>query len=347
MSRGRVAAGLRRRLPGLALCAIALAPAAAGDAPKHRAPEVRLEPIGTFERHVMLDPGAWSPTGHRLALLEAPAGQPPSRVALLDPAQPGAAPVELYDARQWVRSCGWSPDGTWLLVLFGSPSPDDKRWLVGVPADGTAPETLLVAGDIWPAAWGPDGAIHCRFGGRWRSLAAPARWRPADGFVPRRVRSAAPAAGTGLRMMDGAPGAKGDPLLLGTYFTSTGEVRLLDALPDGSRALVMVAGKMRGAVRVVDATGRALLDLRRSGLRFQPTAISADGGLIAGFGGEGGGESGWSRTWLEAAAADGRWSTRVTGGENGQSPQMSREGSYVAFLAPRGTTVARLVVEPR
>lgn len=136
-------------------------------------------------------------------------------------------------------------------------------------------------------------------------------------------------------------------MLVGTYFTSTGEVRVLDALPDGSRALVSVSGKMRGARRLVDGRGRSLLDLGRAGIRFQPTAISGDGGLIAGFAGESDGEGGWTRTWLEAADAGGRWSALVTGGEDGQAPQMSREGTYVAFSAAKGTTIGRLVVEPR
>jgi hypothetical protein len=55
------------------------------------------------------------------------------------------------------------------------------------------------------------------------------------------------------------------------------------------------------AMRLVDHEGRTLLDLRRAGVRFEPTAISGGGGL----------------------------------------------GSYIAFRAAKGTTVGRLVVEPR
>lgn len=187
----------------------AVAPAVVVGAPRSAPPGVRVEPVATFDRHMLLEPGAWSPVGTRLVLLEALAGEGPSRVAVFDATQPAVPPRDIYDARQWIRSCGWSPDGAWALVLFGSPSLENRRWLVAVPTDGSSPETLLVAGDIWPAAWGADGSIHYRVQGRWRALAPPARWKPAATFVPRRVPSAEAGAGSDLKLRDHSSGSRG------------------------------------------------------------------------------------------------------------------------------------------
>jgi hypothetical protein len=317
-------------------------------AAREAAPRVRIDSLASVDTYLLLERGAWSPTGARLALLEAFTGHSPTGLAVFDAARPGSAPRTLYHAGQWIRSYGWSPDGTWLLVLFGNASPENRNWLVALPADGAAPETLIAGSPVWPAAWGPDGRIHVRRDGRWRAMDPPARWKAAAAFTPRRVRAADPGAGTRLRIRDHASGSRSAPMLLGAYFASTGDVRVLDALPDGSRALVSVQDRMGGGGRVVDAGGRSLLDLRRAGIGFEPSALSSDGALIAGSsGGGGGGDQGWARTWLEVADGAGRWTAPVEGGDGGEAPQLSREGAFIAYRSGRGTRVGRLVVEPR
>ncbi len=337
---GRRGAGGR---PVAALLACGLLAAAPAWTARETAPRLALESVVALDGHLLLEPGAWSPGGLRLALLETSPGRTPTRVAVFDAARPGDPPRVVHDGRHWVRGLGWSPDGSWLLVLAGNPSPEGLRWLIAVPADGAPAETLLAVADLWPALWGPDGDVHARVGGRWRVLAPPARWKAAASFTPRPLRTAT--AGSALRVRERGPGGGGDPLVPGTYFASAGEVRTIDALPDGSRALVAVPGAMGAGLRLVDARGRTLLDLRRAGIRFMPGALSADGARILGHAGRGGGgEEGWAETWLEGAGVDGGPGVRIAGGEGGSDPQCSREGDWVAWRTARGTRVGRLVV---
>ncbi|MGH7730872.1 MAG: hypothetical protein ACRENJ_06425, partial [Candidatus Eiseniibacteriota bacterium] len=73
-----------------------------------------------------------------------------------------------------------------------------------------------------------------------------------------------------------------------------------------------------------------------------------DTGMIVGFCGEGeGGESGWTRTWLKAVDGRGRWAATIGGGDGGSHPQMSREGSLIAYRVGTNTRIGQLVVEGR
>jgi hypothetical protein len=123
---------------------------------------------------------------------------------------------------------------------------------------------------------------------------------------------------------------------------------MLDALPDGSRWLVRMSHDTTGAVRVANGRGGTALDLRRVARDVMPTSLDADAGLIVGFSGEGGGgEQGWTRTWLVAVDGGGRWTAKIAGGDGGSDPQMSREGSFIAWRTAAGTRVGQLVVEKR
>ena len=330
-------------LVGMAPCPHRIADAR-GRASSIGAPVVRIVPIATFDSLSLTvkEPGAWSPRGARLAL-QAPRGQ----LWVFDTGSSPPSPRFVYDTKSWIHSCGWSPDGGWLLVLFSIPTPRNGDTLVAVPVDGGQPDTLLAGVDIWPATWSSDGSIHCRVGGLWRTLPPPAAWKPSASFVPPPLLAAEVGPGLTLRLRPFVSGQPGERVMVGTYFASGRWFQVLDALPDGSRSLVAVADDTSWARRVVDGRGRTLLDLRQAGVRFEPTAISGDGRLIVGYTGDWIDEQGWTRTWLEAADAAGRWSARVEGGEGGSDPQLSREGSFIAFRSAKGTTVARLVIEPR
>jgi hypothetical protein len=255
----------------------------------------------------------------------------------------------VYDAGQWIRMHGWSPDGGWLLLVVGDAHPENHRMLVAVPLDGGTPDTLLAGVDIWLGFWGADGLIHYRERGGWSDRPPPARWQhgqPYSGHAP-----LAYGLGPNLALVMG-PGVGGrasesqELVCFGTFREDGRQLKVIDALPNDTRFLVSVSEDTSSAVELVDGHGQSLTNLRTSGIQFEPSAISGDGRLILGFAGESAGEGGWTRTWLEACDAGGHWSARVTGGEEGQDPQMSREGSYIAFRAAKGTQVAKLVVEP-
>jgi hypothetical protein len=99
----------------------------------------------------------------------------------------------------------------------------------------------------------------------------------------------------------------------------------------------------------VDGEGRTLTDLQRSGLWFQPTALSGDGRLVAGFTGTWQSGAGWTGTELRVADASGAWVAPVAGSGDAMAPQLSRSGGLVAFSdqARGGTRVGRLVLTPR
>ena len=94
--------------------------------------------------------------------------------------------------------------------------------------------------------------------------------------------------------------------MLGADFMAGGKVgiRLLDRLPDGSRSLIGVSSDTSARWLIVDGDGRTVTDLRAAGLSFQPTTLSADGRLLAGFTGRWEGEAGWAQTWLRVADSD-------------------------------------------
>jgi len=315
-------------------------------------PTVGLESIAAFDSLplTLADPGSWSPRGARLVLR-----RQGDEVCVIDARRPRNPPQLVYAATQRIRSVGWSPDGEWLLVLSDNAKPINTALLVAIPVAGGGPDTLLSGVDIWPAAWGPDGRVHCVVDGRRRVLAPPVRWRPLESFTPRPPMCAEIRRDLYLRLRRYQEGGPGEPILLGTYSVSGPTFAVWDALPDGSRLLVTVSDDTItryprrfpfGSQRVVDAEGLTLLDLGQTAFRLLATALSANGRLIVGFSVGGGPEPTRARTWLEAADAGGRWSVPIAGGEGGADPQMSREGSYIAFRTGECTRVAKLVVEP-
>ena len=139
--------------------------------------------------------------------------------------------------------------------------------------------------------------------------------------------------------------------MLGADFMAGGKVgiRLMDRLPDGSRSLIGVSSDTSGRWLIVDGDGRTLTDLRTAGLDFQPTTLSADGRLLAGFTGRWEGEAGWTQTWMRVADSGGAWNASIQGGEGGLGPQFARDGMLLAYMdgTSSGTRVARLVLARR
>jgi hypothetical protein len=320
--------------------------AAARRAAAVAAPRVRFVPIAAFDSLRIPGFGAWSPRGQRLALADST-----TRICVFDAARPERPPRMVLDARSWVRSFSWSPDGEWLLVITGDPRPDNQVVLMAVPVDGGTPDTLRAQSELWPAVWGPDGRIHYRSGRRRFTLEAPAGWVPSAGTRLHDPPVLEVADDLSLRFRHWSPAPGEEPLLPGADVTVGGvvRVRLIDMLPDGSRALVGVSRDTMARWRIVDADGATLTDLQRAGIAFQPTALSADGRLLAGFTGRWEGEAGWTRTELTIADANGGWVSAIEGTEDGVGPQLSRTGMLVAFLsrASGGTRVGRLVVTRR
>jgi hypothetical protein len=327
-------------LAGGLVCAQALA-----DAPG--APRLRIEPMAAFDTLGMAGPGAWSPRGTLLALTDAPAGKGPSRIWVFDPARPGTPARMVYDAGQWIRMHGWSPDGGWLLLVVGDAHPENHRTLVAVPLDGSTPDTLLAGVDIWLGFWGADGFIHYRERDGWSDLRPPPRWQPGRPYSLRAPLACGLGPNLALVMGTQVGGRASDfqeLVCFGTFREDEGQLKIIDALPNDTRFLVAISQDTSAVLALVDGHGQSLTNLRSAGIRFEPSAISADGRLIVGFTGDWAGEAGWTRTWLEACDAGGHWSARVAGGEGGEDPQMSREGSYLAFRTGKGTRVAKLVV---
>ncbi|HKQ57050.1 MAG TPA: hypothetical protein VJY35_04210 [Candidatus Eisenbacteria bacterium] len=313
----------------------------AGAAPKSAAPRVRIAPIAAFDSMPirLAQPGSWSPRGTRLVLQ-----RELNQLWVLDASQPERRPRRVYDTTDWIRWYGWSPDGEWLLLISGDPSERNDRMLIAVPAGGGRPDTLRAEQDIVEAFWGSDGRVHYRVQYDWHDLPPPERWKPAAWFVPRPVPWI-----TGEKLMltlGPRAGAYDQPAHLGTFKHDTRMIVMLDALPDGSRWLLRMSHDTTGAVRLVDGRGKTLLDVLRLRHSPQPTAIDADTQLIVGYSGDGGGgEQGWTHTWLEAADGGGRWTAKIAGGDGGSDPQMSREGSFIAWGTAAGTRVGQLVVE--
>jgi len=109
-----------------------------------------------------------------------------------------------------------------------------------------------------------------------------------------------------LRLRHWAPQPGEEPILPGADLKSANGTRvaLLDHLPDGSRYLVGVSRDSASSWRVIDGDGRTISDLRARGITFQPTSLSGDGRMVAGFVGHWQGERGWSDT---AEGKDGPW----------------------------------------
>ncbi len=348
---------LARRLAGLApvlgavLWALATprAPGAtappAGAAPAAVAPRVRCVPIASFDSLALIGPGAWSPRGQRLALCS------PAALYVFDAARPAAAPRVVLRSDGSILAFSWSPDGLWLAAAIGDPRPGEETALVAVDAAGGKPIVLIRGEQIRPVAWGPDGRIYCWTGRRRHVLDPPSAWRRAVTMTLVDPPVVEVAGDLSLRLRHWAPHPGEETILPGADLKSADGTRvtLLDLLPDGSRYLVGISRDSTAHWRIVDGDGRTVSDLRERGLAFQPTSLSGDGRMVAGFIGRWEGERGWSGTELRIADADGAWVEPVAASGAGRGPQLSRVGGLVAYTAtPDGATrVGRLVFTPR
>lgn len=330
-------------LLGLGVVAARPSAAAGGDA-RIAAPRVRIEPVATFDSlGLTLDePGSWSPRGTRLALR-----RDTNQVWVFDAARPATPPRLVHDAGQRIRFSGWSPDGGWLVLLLGDSDPRTVNTLVAVPLEGGRPDTLRTEANIWFAFWGPDGSIYYRVPHAWPDVPPPHRWRPHASFVAR--PPLALDLGPGLNLWFGRvhPRRFHELVCFLTFRQDGLSLRVIDALPDGSRFLVSISEATSAAVRLVDGKGGTLLDLREAGIQFRPSSISGDGRWIVGSAAEAVPEVDLPETRLEAADAEGRWVSRIEGGEACTDPQLSRSGSFIAYRTLLGTRVGRLIVERR
>jgi hypothetical protein len=310
------------------------------------APRARFVPIAWFDSLAIIGPGAWSPRGQRLARYCST-----SALYVVDAARPATAPRVVLRSDRSLQSFSGSPDGRGLAAAVGDPRPKQETAMVAVAATGATPIVLIRGTDIRPVAWGCDGRIYCCTGRRRHALDPPAAWKP-----PATLRRAAPplvevAEDLSLRRRHWVPQPGEEPLLPGADLRSANGTRVtvLDLLPDGSRDRVGVSRDTTAPWLIIDGDGRTATDLRRSGLWFQPTSLSGDGRLVAGFTGRWEGEGGWTATAPGIADAGGAWAVPVAGSGEGIGPQLSLAGVRVAFTDdPSGATrVGRLVLEPR
>lgn len=301
-------------------------------------PHVRIAPIVTLDSLWLPNPGAWSPRGVCLALRRGP-----NQLWVFDASRPKTPPRMLYDARQWIRSATWSPDGEWLLLLIGDANAFDLRTLVAVPLTAGGPDTLRAGETMLRAVWGPDGLVYFRTPHEWLELPPPSRWKPTTAFHVQPAKAIDTGEGLAVTLGPPDPRQPYELVCFGTFRQDTRMVSILEALPDLSRLLVRISEDTTGVTELVDGHGQALT---RLGAAFEPTALSSDGRLIVGSDTDlDPKHGGYNHSWLVAADAAGHWTTMIAGGDGGSAPQMSREGSVIAYTARRGTRVARLTVE--
>ena len=305
-------------------------------------PGVRIEPVARLDS-LQLTAQSWSPRGTRLALL-----RDTTEVWVMDAARPALQPRRVYRAPQRIQFCGWSPAGTWVLLLLRDPDPSGVQRLVAVPCDGDRSDTLHVGARIWFAFWGSDGMIYCRVPMSWDELAPPQRWDPRESSDRRLPLAFYLVPGLDVSFRPPDPRQMYELVCVGPTFRQDGmSLKVIDALPDGSRILVTISDAGRRASRVVNREGRTVLDLGEVGVDFAPGALSADGRWIVGTAMEGNPEIELPETWLEIADAGGRWTAPIQGGREASDPQMSRSGSYIAWRGLHGTRIGRLVVDRR
>jgi hypothetical protein len=346
-----------RRLAGLAvllgsvLCALASprVPAAApppAAAPRAaNAPRVRCVPIAAFDSVALIGPEAWSPRGERLALGAA------SALYVYDAARPALRPRVVVRSDEKLIGFSWSPDGRWIAAVVGDPSPKGQTAVVAVNASGGTPVVMIRGKEVRPVSWGSDGRIYCWTGTRRHAMDPPPAWKRTVTMKLTAPPVLEVAEDLSLRLRHWAPQPGEEPILSGANLKSANGTRvtLLDHLPDGSRYLVGVSRDSASSWRVIDGDGRTISDLRARGITFQPTSLSGDGRLVAGFVGHWQGERGWSDTELRIADVSGAWVEPIAAPGSGRGPQLSRVGGLVAYSSATdgATRVGRLVFAPR
>ena len=349
------ARGHRARCAAVAIAAACLisppvgrpAEAVAKDGRKPGAPPTaRFYAIAAFDSLDIVGPGAWSPRGERLALRCWT-----SALYVWDARRPSRQPLQVLRAAEAIHSVSWSPDGSWLVAWVAGAEPQARTAIIAARATGGAEVVMSEEAGIRGAAWGPDGRIYAWIGRRHRAMDPPAAWRPPAGLrlAPPPVLEVADDLSLRLRHWAPAPGE--EPLLAGADLRAAVGTRatLMDLLPDGSRYLIGLSRDTTATWLVVDADGRTVSDLRRSGLSFQPTSLSSDGRLVVGFSGRWGRDAGWVGTGLRVADAGGAWVIPVAGTGEAMAPQLSRSGGFIAFSDRErgGTSVGRMVLGSR
>lgn len=309
------------------------------------APRVRCVPIARFDSLALIGPEAWSPRGQRLALGSA------SALYVYDAARPTLPPWVVLRSDERLIGFSWSPDGRWLAAVVGDPAPKGETAVVAVNAAGGTPVVLIRGQELRPVSWGPDGRIYCWTGTRRHAMDPPPTWKRTVTIQLTDPPVLEVAEDLSLRLRHWAPQSGEATILSGADLKSANGTRvtLLDHLADGSRYLLGVSRDSAAYWRIVDGDGRIVTDLHERGLAFQPTALSGDGRMVAGFVGRWQGARGWSGTELRIADAGGAWVAPIAASGPGRGPQLSRAGGMVAWTTvPDGATrVARLVVTPR
>jgi len=309
-------------------------------------PHVRYAAIATLDTLSIVGPGAWSPRGQRLALRCST-----GTLYVWDAARPAVPPRLVLRTDHEIQSVSWSPDGSWLAAAVVDTGPKRPSLVAAVAATGGTPVVMIQGRNIRPVAWGSDARVYCWTERRRHAMDPPAGWkRPAS--LPRLKPSVVEVADDlSLRLRSWAPQEGEDLMLLGVDMKSRTGTRLvvLDLLPNQTRALVGVSRDSLSRWLVVGADGRTLTDLHAKGVEFQPSSLSGDGTLVAGFIGRWERGAGWQGTALRVADAGGAWVAPVEGAGAGMSPQISRAGSLVAYTDMRtgATCVGRITIQSR
>jgi hypothetical protein len=286
----------------------------------------------------------WSPTKPHLAFRTV------AGLFVLDATTTGSQPLQVFQGP--VADYTWSPDGDWLLLVTASTEEARKGLasLVAVPETGGTAATVIDKADVGNFVWGTDGSIYYweREAPRFRQLAPPATWAPTQGppFGGRPVLVFA----VNQTTRKIAPyyfhaGLQEKTRLLTSYSVPGAHVLRRDGFSDG-RLLLSAFGRGEGgagATLIVDSQGLVLSRLGASwgDERFTGTSVSSDESFVAGERVTDDGH-GILAAELWIVAANNGWRLRVSNVTWGMNPQLSRVGSFVAYMAEEGTRVGAL-----
>jgi hypothetical protein len=284
--------------------------------PRGQSPRVEFKEIRAFPMHSLAYGEPWSPIHERLVLLGG------DGYSVFDAEHPNDGLRQVFSGA-WVRRVAWSPDGDWLLLVIGDPSPPNTRMLVVVPWQGGSPDTLVRDVSFLHSTWASDGNVAYVVG-------SDIHWiKPPRGASPRPRGSVdVPTLLASQWIRPGRP--KGEPLetqIPGSHTLT------MDSVPGLGRYLVRGIGADMPTALVLDEHGTVVSDLGAAGIPFQPTGLSGDGELVVGHKTVDDGHTMISSR-LFVCSSDGRWSARVENVEAGINPCFARTGRTIAFEDP-------------
>ena len=276
----------------------------------------------------------WSPVGTKFAFTSDYYRQ---HVVVFDAAQPTTDPIPVYSGN-YADKIGWSPDGSWLLVLDitqNYPPPDLRAKLIAVPADGSqVAQVLLEGSSISHPLWAANGKIY--YWAPWdatarRELDPPREWADAHPgpFLdhPELLWFPSPNRNTPLLYaFRVTPEPTLEPLtglnaMVGVGLGPRGE------FPDGRRFLANIAqGSLLYSV-AVDADGQVLTRFWEATAppHFAAWSASADSRYVIGA-------DEYAGAGLFLADDRGEWVRPIEGTSWTQAPKASRTGSLVAYM---------------